>query len=112
MSVSLRLEGDGSRATLTITGRFTAETRLELRPIIKSMERGLTKLDVNLLELESLDSPALGTLLLLRAQTGLHFQDIKLIVGSDAVSDVLYIANFHVLFHIEHRGFGADIQFC
>lgn len=90
---------DGT-ATLAISGRFTFDVHREFRDSYETLMKsaGVRNLDINLAEVEYIDSAALGMLLLLREKALAANVKIRLVHCKDSVKDVLQIANFNKLF--------------
>jgi anti-anti-sigma factor len=93
---------EGSRATLSLTGRFDFNTHREFRaaydPLIA--DPAIRSLTVDFAGVDYLDSSALGMLLMLRDKLGGAGKDVALTGVAGNVKQVLDIANFGKLFHI------------
>jgi anti-anti-sigma factor len=88
------------KATLRLGGRFDFNANREFRD---SYERVLDRhnveaIDIDLTEVDYLDSSALGMLLLLREKVGPASIKLSLVNSRGAVRQILEIANFHKLF--------------
>lgn len=90
------------KATLTLSGRFDFTLHKDFRDAYEQAlaNKAVKQIDINLRDVEYLDSSALGMLLLLKdraAQTG---AGISLSNCRETVRQILEIANFHKLFPI------------
>lgn len=90
---------DGA-ATISIAGRFTFDVHREFRDSYEALVKSaaVRSLDINLSEVEYLDSAALGMLLLLRERVLAANITLRLVQCKGTVKEVLQVANFHKLF--------------
>lgn len=90
------------RATLTLTGRFDFTLHKDFRD---TYEQALTntavkEVEINLRDVDYLDSSALGMLLLLKDRAAQAGASVALSNCRETVRQILEIANFHKLFTI------------
>lgn len=93
---------NGSKATLTVPERFDFSIHRDFRAHYESIlaTNGVRELDIDLSNVDYVDSSALGMLLLLREKSmGANIQ-LKLSKPRSAVRQVLETANFGRLFTI------------
>jgi anti-anti-sigma factor len=100
--MDIKVTTDGSTATINMKGRFDFSVHRSFKDAYDPLlnEKGITSLDINLAEVDYMDSSALGMLLLLheRAQTG--GKEVVLSRANSTVLQILDIANFKKLFTI------------
>ena len=102
MPMQISTNEDGHKATLRLEGRFDFNSSREFRD---SYERILSKrevesIDVDLAEVNYLDSSALGMLLLLREKAEPTGVKLALVNSRGTVRSILEVANFHKLFNL------------
>jgi len=100
MPMQINTNEDGHKATLRLEGRFDFNASREFRDSYERIlsQREVESIDVDLSDVNYLDSSALGMLLLLREKT--EPVGIKIILANSrgAVRQILEVANFHKLF--------------
>ena len=91
-----------SKASLTIHGRFDFSIHRDFRSNYETIldTGGVRELDIDLSNVDYVDSSALGMLLLLREKSMAHNIQMKLNSPQSAVRQVLEVANFGRLFNI------------
>lgn len=91
-----------NKASLTIRGRFDFSIHRDFRFSYEQIldTSGVRELDIDLSNVDYVDSSALGMLLLLREKTMAHNIQMKLNNPQSAVRQVLEVANFGRLFTI------------
>jgi anti-anti-sigma factor len=97
--VSIVAQQDGSHLTLWVSGRFTLALYKEFFPAYKELPERPASVDVDLAEVEYIDSAALGMLLSMRNYFGPEAR-LRLINARDMVRRVLEIACFDKQFEI------------
>jgi anti-anti-sigma factor len=99
-TVSNRIQDN--HATLSLAGRFDFSIHRDFRKNYEDIlsTPGVRELDVDLAQVNYIDSSALGMLLLLREKAGSQNIQIKLANAQGAVRQVLEVANFARLFDI------------
>lgn len=90
------------RAVIRLQGRFDFNAHRDFRTAIDTVLAGpATAIAVNFEGVEYLDSSALGMLLMLRDRAKGAAREVSLAGCRGAVKQILDIANFGKLFHIE-----------
>jgi len=99
MPISTSLSKDGATVTIRVMGRFDFSSHQDFVQSYKGFPKGEKCFVVDLAGAEYLDSSAMGMLLLLREYSR---QGTRVVLqnGSEAVIDILNIANFGKLFNI------------
>lgn len=89
-------------AQLSLRGRFDFHCHREFRSACEGAlaRQGVGTLEIDLGEVEYLDSSALGMLLLARERAGAAGRPVRLANCRGSVAEVLRIANFQKLFDI------------
>lgn len=89
-------------ATLGLQGRFDFNAHRDFREATERLlqDASITALNVDLGEVEYLDSPALGMLLMLRDKIKVSNRRVALVNCKGPVKQVLEIANFSKLFEV------------
>jgi anti-anti-sigma factor len=100
MSINSSLSGDGRTVTIAVAGRFDFSTHQEFLKAYKAYEKGDKEFVVDLARADYMDSSAMGMLLQLREHAAKD-RVVELRNGSEAIKDILRIANFDKLFKIE-----------
>ena len=90
-------------ATIHMTGRFDFNVQRDFKEAYDSQlnNAAIEALEVNLAEVDYLDSSALGMLLMLRERATAAGKTLKLCKPNPSVAQILEIANFAKLFTIE-----------
>lgn len=98
MLANLRTERD--TAVIRLTGRFDFSGHREFRHCYEAalQEPSVRRIDVDLRNVEYLDSSALGMLLLLKEQADARALPVSLLNCGGNVKDILEVANFGVMF--------------
>lgn len=93
---------EGSKAVITLSGRFDFNTHREFRSAYESLvlDAEIREIEVDFGGVDYLDSSALGMLLMLRDKAGGAGKEIGLANVHGNVKQVLDIANFGKLFKI------------
>ena len=93
----------GNIATIHMTGRFDFNVQREFKEAYDPQLNNtvIAALEVNLAEVDYLDSSALGMLLMLRERATTSGKPLKLCKPNPSVAQILEIANFAKLFTIE-----------
>ncbi len=105
MSLNVQVSEDGRTVTIKIMGHFRHEMHVEFRDAYENapVKVGEPNFVIDLMETDTLDSSALGMLLLLREHVGGDRSRV-LIKNCDKVTkEVFDIANFDKLFTIDVR---------
>lgn len=94
---------DGQMATIYMNGRFDFNVHRSFKEAYDELlaQPGITSLEVNLAQVDYLDSSALGMLLLLRERAQLAGKTVVLRQPNSVVTQILDIANFGKLFTIQ-----------
>ena len=100
MQVDIQIRDSGAR--ITLNGRFDFNSHREFRNGYDSLLRdgALKELELDLANVDYLDSSALGMLLLLRERAAAANKSIALANCRGIVAQVLEVANFNKLFTI------------
>jgi len=91
-----------NHAILYLTGRFDFKAHRGFKEIYTTLleDPAILSLEVNMSDVEYLDSSALGMLLMLRERTISENKKLSLSSPNPTVEKILDIANFHKLFTI------------
>ena len=102
MSLTTQLSNDGSMITISINGRFDFNLYKEFRDAYEvALNKGNSKIVINLAQTEYMDSSALGMLLVLKERTGGENSSVVLKNCNREIKNILSISNFDKLFTIE-----------
>jgi HptB-dependent secretion and biofilm anti anti-sigma factor len=100
--MDIRVTTDGSIGKLHMQGRFDFNVHQAFRdaytPLLE--QNGINTLEIDLAEVEYLDSSALGMLLLVRERAEAAGKKVDLLCPNSTVGQILEIANFRKLFTI------------
>lgn len=92
----------GSVATLLMKGRFDFNAHRSFKgaydPLLQ--QKNVTSIEINLADVEYMDSSALGMLLLLRERAEAEDKSVLLVRPNNILMQILNIANFKKLFTI------------
>jgi anti-anti-sigma factor len=98
MGLSITISAAGDQVSIAVTDKFDFQLYDEFRAsYAETAGIGVTYL-VDLVDIEYLDSSALGMLLLLREHAGGEASDIEITQASPEVRKILDVANFGKLF--------------
>ncbi|CAK0751567.1 STAS-domain containing protein PA14_20770 [Gammaproteobacteria bacterium] len=100
MSIRIDVNESGKTAVLRLEGRFDFNASREFRDNYERIlgQRGVEAIEVDLSEVNYLDSSALGMLLLLREKSEPNHIKLSLVNSRGAVRQILEVANFQKLF--------------
>jgi anti-anti-sigma factor len=100
MPMQINTNEAGQKATLKLEGRFDFNASREFRDSYERIlsRREVEAIDVDLSDVNYLDSSALGMLLLLREKAEPTGVKLALVNSRGAVRQILEVANFHKLF--------------
>lgn len=90
------------KATITLVGRFDFTLHKEFRETTQRLlqDNDLREIEINLRDVDYLDSSALGILLLLKDRASQKGASIGITGCRDNIRQILEIANFNKLFSI------------
>ena len=96
MSRQCSVSVDGTKARITVVGRFDFNAHTDFRTACAEVgaRNDVREVDVDLGSVDYMDSSALGMLLLLKDQTEAVQRQLKLIRTPPAVRRILRVANF------------------
>ena len=100
MSVTTRLSDDGKTFVIAIDGRFDFNLHQQFRTAYEQVDPRQVQYQIDLQETDSVDSSALGMLLLLRERAGGDHSSIDIVNCPTEIRNILTISNFHQLFKI------------
>jgi anti-anti-sigma factor len=100
--MSIRCSIVDKKATVTLVGRFDFTLHKEFREATQRMleENELKQIEIDLKDVDYLDSSALGILLLLKDRATQRGAQITITGCRDNIRQILEIANFNKLFNI------------
>lgn len=101
MAVTSQLSEEGKTLTIRVRGRFDITTFKEFSDAYKDKLGSISRCVVDMVEVEHLDSSALGQLLMLRERSGGESADIQIVNTRPGVKKILTMAKFDRLFKIE-----------
>jgi len=90
------------KATITLVGRFDFTLHKEFRDTTQRLlqENELSEIEINLRDVDYLDSSALGILLLLKDRAAQKGATIGIVGCRENIRQILEIANFNKLFSV------------
>lgn len=93
---------DGNIARLAFKGRFEFSGHREFRRVSEEMvaTHGINEVEVDLAQVDYLDSSALGMLLLLNKKCKEKQMSVSILNGKGIVADILRVAQFEKFFTI------------
>lgn len=102
MTMQIKVNVNGDTATLSMNGRFDFNSHREFRAASEEAlnAQGIGQIDIDMDNVEYLDSSALGMLLLMREKANNANRKLALINCKGIVQQVLEVANFGKLFTI------------
>lgn len=102
MTMQIKVTTSGETATLSMNGRFDFNSHREFRAASDEAlgASGVSQIDIDMDNVEYLDSSALGMLLLMREKANNAKRKLALINCKGIVQQVLEVANFGKLFTI------------
>ena len=100
MSIETTKSDDGKKLIIKVSGKFDFSLHNEFRKSYKD-EDVSAGVNVDLKDVEYLDSSALGMLLLLKEHAESSSSSVKIINAGADIKDILHIASFDKLFKIE-----------
>lgn len=101
MNVQATVSGDGSVLRISVRGKFDFKLLDEFRQAYSSDDFGGCEVVVDMGDVTSVDSSALGMLLLMQSQLNKRDGDVRIINSNSAVSKILRIVRFDKKFCIE-----------
>jgi anti-anti-sigma factor len=101
MAITTTESDDGVTVTIQITGRFDFAMHQDFSKAYKQFPKGAKTFLVDLEKAEYMDSSAMGMLLQLREYSDKDGGGVTLANGNEGVKEILRIANFDRLFHME-----------
>ncbi|OED34437.1 hypothetical protein AB833_32400 [Chromatiales bacterium (ex Bugula neritina AB1)] len=100
MGVTIEQSSNGEETTVSVAGRFDYRVYDSFKASYSSLPEQNTQINIDLSATDSMDSSALGMLLMLREHVG-RAAKILLVNPTPDVKRVLSIANFDKLFSIQ-----------
>lgn len=102
MTMQIKVNVNGDTATLSMNGRFDFNSHREFRAASEEAlnAQGIGQIDIDMDNVEYLDSSALGMLLLMREKANNANRKLALTNCKGIVQQVLEVANFSKLFTI------------
>lgn len=102
MALQINISMAGDKVIISLAGRFDFNehraVKLAYEPLLQ--DASIRTLEINLRDVEYLDSSALGMMMLLRERTQAVKKNVVLSNPSNTVAQILDIANFGKLFTI------------
>ena len=100
--MNIRFNVQDNKAVLALTGRFDFTVHKEFRNVTEKLleTESLKEIELNLQDVDYLDSSALGMLLLLKDHANQKGATIAISGCQDTVKQILEVANFSKLFKI------------
>lgn len=102
--MQIKVDINGDAAVIGMNGRFDFNSHRDFRSASEQATKadGVSEIEVNMNEVDYLDSSALGMLLLLREKANLANRRLFLSNCKGMVQQVLEVANFNKLFTIKN----------
>ena len=101
MAVKRQISGDGKVLTISITGRFDITVYKVFSEAYKDKIDSVSQWNIEMADVEYMDSSALGMLLMFRERVGGDNVQINIVNCNPGIKNILKTANFDKLFHIE-----------
>lgn len=102
MPVTSEVSADDNTVTIKISGRFDFAVQNEFRDCYYNANPSeKTQFIINMSGANYMDSSALGMLLMMREYLGGNAANISIINCSPDIKNILTVANFQSLFHME-----------
>lgn len=103
MAMQINVNVNGNIAVISMNGRFDFNSHREFRSAseMATKAEGVNEIEVDMKDVDYLDSSALGMLLLLREKTNIVNRKLALSNCKGMVQQVLEVANFGKLFTIK-----------
>ena len=103
MTMKINVNVAGNTAVISMSGRFDFNSHREFRSASEQAAKveGVNEIEVDMNEVDYLDSSALGMLLLLREKSNAANRKLVLLNCKGMVQQVLNVANFGKLFTIK-----------
>ncbi|MCK4841042.1 MAG: STAS domain-containing protein [Methylococcales bacterium] len=101
MAVTTRLDSATETLTINVSGRFDFGVHQEFRDATEQASQGVRNINMDMGNVDYVDSSALGMLLILRDKVGENKSAVKIINTNSEVKKILEIANFDKLFTLE-----------
>jgi HptB-dependent secretion and biofilm anti anti-sigma factor len=103
LAAKIHISADGNVAMVVLGGRFDFYAHIEFRHASEEALKtvGVTQIEIDMNNVEYLDSSALGMLLILREKANNANRKLSLSNCKDVVLRVLEVANFNKLFTIK-----------
>jgi anti-anti-sigma factor len=98
MAVDTKISNGGKKATISVTGKFDFQLYDAFKNAYSGTNGPGTEYIVDFSKTDTLDSSALGMLLLLREHAGSESSDITIKYASREVKKALDVANFKKVF--------------
>ena len=100
MEINSQLSDDRKTLTLTLLGKFDYTCQQDFQASYENLEQSPEKFVIDVLEVTSIDSSALGMLLLLRNHAGGDDSDVSIINAKPDTYKLLHTCKFDELFAI------------
>lgn len=104
MEIQSTLSQDGSTLTLALFGKFDYTCQQKFQSAYQEISPKPGKFILDALELQSMDSSALGMLLLLRNHAGGDASDVAIINAKPDIIKLLETCKFNELFEVSALG--------
>ncbi len=101
MGITSTESSDGKQVIISISGRFDFAAHQEFARAYKQYPKGEKTYRVDLTNADYMDSSAMGMLLQLREYSDRNMGGVTLANGNEGVKEILRIANFDKLFHVD-----------
>ncbi len=101
MAVKRQISGDGKVLTISIIGRFDITAYKSFSEAYKDKIDSVSQWNIEMADVEYMDSSALGMLLMFRERAGGDNVQINIVNCNPGIKNILKTANFDKLFHIE-----------
>ena len=101
MAIKSHLSEDKTNLTIGVTGRFDITAYKDFGQAYKDQLDGVSKIVIDMEQVDYVDSSALGMLLMLRERAGGDSAQIDIVKVSPGVKKIFMTANFDKLFGLE-----------
>jgi HptB-dependent secretion and biofilm anti anti-sigma factor len=101
MSITATASANGAEVRVRLPQRFDFSTHKDFRKAYEAGTQGQARYVVDMRETSYMDSAALGMLLQMWEHCGRRTDAIRIVNATPTVKDILAIANFQKLMHIE-----------
>ncbi|MCB1828861.1 MAG: STAS domain-containing protein [Chromatiaceae bacterium] len=101
MSITSSVSQDGRTLSITVKGRFDFSLHRLFRDVYRNVDAQVFHYQIDLSQVDFIDSAALGMLLVFRERIGGDSSRVKITGCRNDVKKIMEVSNFHKMFEIE-----------